>query len=75
MEAQIKHIPAELRRFGLTVGMALVLLAALLFWRQRPWWPLFLGLGGLFIGLGLLLPSWLAPVERVWMIDRSSFPH
>ncbi|MCK4413178.1 MAG: sxtJ [Candidatus Eisenbacteria sp.] len=67
MEEQNRANGRQLRRFGLTVGGALVLLAAVLFWREQPLWPVFAGTGGLLVGLGLLVPTWLAPVERVWM--------
>jgi len=57
----------RLRAFGLTVGGALIVLAAFLLWKQRPAWPYAGGLGALGILLGLALPRWLRPVERVWM--------
>ncbi|MBD3235441.1 MAG: hypothetical protein GF330_01910 [Candidatus Eisenbacteria bacterium] len=57
----------HLRRFGLTVGCAFLVLAALLFWKQRPLWPLFAGLSGAFLLLGVIWPPVLGPIERIWM--------
>lgn len=55
------------RRFGLTVGIAFCVLAALLFWKERASWPVFASLGGLLLILAGLAPTVLRPVERVWM--------
>jgi hypothetical protein len=57
----------RLRNFGLTVGAAFLVLAALLLWKHRSLWPLFAALGGLLVLTGLAVPRWLRPVERVWM--------
>jgi len=59
---------AELRRFGLTVGGALLLLALVSWWRGHTLPPLLMG----GLGSGLVLPALLAPrllaaVERAWM--------
>ena len=57
----------RLRSFGLTVGIALVVLAALLLWRDRPAWPYVAGAGVVLALLGLVVPAVLAPIEKVWM--------
>jgi len=57
----------RLRAFGLTVGGALLVLAAILLWKHRPAWPYAGGAGALAVLLGLALPRSLRPVERVWM--------
>jgi hypothetical protein len=57
----------RLRSFGLTLGIALGALAALLVWRHRPLWPLCAGPGALLGLMGLVVPHWLRPLERVWM--------
>jgi hypothetical protein len=60
--------PGEGRKFGLTVGAAFLALAGLMWWRQHDT-PrnLFSLVGGLLILLGVLAPSRLGPVYRVWM--------
>jgi Saxitoxin biosynthesis operon protein SxtJ len=60
--------PRELRRFGLTVGGAFLVLAALSAWRGHTIPPRVLGtLGVLLVVPGLVAPRILGPVERVWM--------
>jgi hypothetical protein len=59
---------AELRRFGLTVGGAFLLLALVSWWRGHVVPPLVMA--GLGVGLvlpGLVAPRALMPVERSWM--------
>lgn len=61
--------PRELRQFGITTGLIVLLLFAGFFpWlleRQIPVWPLVIG--GVLILWGLALPASLAPVYRGWM--------
>ena len=60
--------PAEGRKFGLTVGGALLVITAILWWRGRPSVVLVVGgLGGVLIAAGLLIPTLLGPVNRAWM--------
>ena len=59
---------AELRRFGLTVGGAFLLLALASGWRGHVLPPRVLAaLGGLLVGPGLVVPAALGPVRRVWL--------
>jgi hypothetical protein len=65
-------IPARLsaregRKFGLTVGGAFLVLAAILFWRGRWTAPLFAGLGALLVIAGSVIPTRLGPANRAWM--------
>jgi hypothetical protein len=57
----------KLRNFGLTVGIAFGVLAALLFWREKAHYIYFAVISVVFLGLALLIPAVLKPVERVWM--------
>jgi hypothetical protein len=59
---------AEGRQFGLTVGGAFLVLAAIAWWRGRhlPEYT-FSGLGAALIAAGLLIPGRLGPVYRAWM--------
>ena len=60
--------PRELRRFGLTVGGAFLLLAAISAWRGHTIPPRVLGtLGVLLVVPGLIAPRVLGPVEKAWM--------
>jgi len=66
-------VPARLtaaqgRRFGLTVGGAFLLFAAIAWWRGHPTTTTVLGsLGGALAVAGLVIPTLLGPVERAWM--------
>lgn len=66
-------VPARLtvaqgRRFGLTVGSAFLLFAAIAWWRGHPISSSVLaGLGGLLLLAGLVIPTHLGPIERAWM--------
>lgn len=60
--------PAEGRRFGLTVGGAFLVIAAIAWWRGHPNATMVLGvLGGTLALAGLAIPAHLGPVERAWM--------
>lgn len=55
-------------RFGLTVGLAFLVLAAVARWRgYAVSWTVFVALGVAALTSGVLLPSRLGPVERAWM--------
>ena len=56
------------RRFGLSVGIAFLVLTSLLVWRDRDVAGLITGgLGSLLVAAGLMVPTRLHPVERAWM--------
>ena len=67
------RVPARLtasegRKFGLGVGSAFLLIAAVLWWRDhRVAMQVIGGLGGILILGGLFVPSQLGPVYRAWM--------
>jgi hypothetical protein len=59
---------AEGRKFGLQVGGAFLVLAAITYWRERPTVATVLGaLGGVLVLAGLVIPGKLGPVFRAWM--------
>ena len=58
----------EGRRFGLVVGSAFLLIAAISLWRGHQVPPLVLGaLGGALWFGGLVLPGHMSPVYHAWM--------
>jgi hypothetical protein len=60
--------PSEGRKFGLTVGGAFSVLAAISWWRGHEIPPMVLGgLGAVLVLAGLALPAQLGPVQRAWM--------
>jgi len=67
---EIRSIPSgrrDLRRFGITMCIALAVLAALLFWRGKGIYVYAGLLSPIFLILGLAAPALLRPVHRVWM--------
>ena len=59
---------AEGRKFGLTVGIAFLLLGGISRWRGHELAPIVLwSLGGALTLGGVLVPSLLGPVYRAWM--------
>jgi hypothetical protein len=59
---------AEGRRFGVTVGGAFAVMAALTWWRGHFTVAAVTGLLGVTgIVAGLVVPTYLGPVERAWM--------
>ena len=63
----IKATTKEARKFGLTIGIFLLLIAGWLFWKQRPSFPYFTYVGAGFAVTGLILPILLKPIYKVWM--------
>lgn len=64
----IKSGKKELRDFGLTIGVILILLGSLVMWRgKREIAPYLLGAGSLLVILGMALPVTLKPFQKVWM--------
>ncbi|MCB0316432.1 MAG: hypothetical protein H6628_05900 [Calditrichae bacterium] len=67
---EIKHISStrqDLRKFGLTVGIFLLILAAVAFWFGKSY-VLYLLLPGLALLLsGLIFPQILKPLQIAWM--------
>ena len=59
--------PAEGRKFGFTVGAAFLVLAGLLWWREKAAAPVFGGIGILLTLAAILVPVHLGPVQRAWM--------
>jgi hypothetical protein len=59
---------SQLRRFGVTVGVGLSLLGLLSWYRGHAAVPSVLWfVGGILALLGLVVPSLLRPVQKVWM--------
>jgi hypothetical protein len=62
----IKDTPAALRKFGLTIGVVLLLISVVLFWLNKP--PYVWGIIGLlFVLSALSFPVALKPLNKIWM--------
>jgi len=63
----IKESKKDLRKFGLTVGLALLAIGIVLFTLEKPAAFYFGGTGSALILLGLIYPNILKPLNKVWM--------
>jgi len=63
----IKESKKDLRKFGLIVGGVLLLIAALLFYFEKPSAIYFTILGGFLFLSGLVIPQILKPLNKIWM--------
>ena len=56
-----------IRDFGILIGIILLIIAGILFYKERESYELIILLGIAFIGLGLGMPIILKPFYSVWM--------
>ena len=63
----IKETKKDLRKFGLTVGTVLIIIAFLLFYFEKPSAIYFAAIGGLLFVSGILSPQILKPFNKIWM--------
>lgn len=71
MIEEIKNIKSEksdLRKFGITIGLFLIILAGYLFWRGRDTFEIILIFGVALCVLGFAIPVVLKPIYWIWMI-------
>jgi len=63
----VQSEPRDLRKFGITMAVAIAVLGALLLWRGH-WQPAyFFWVAGAFLVLALVAPVALRPIQRGWM--------
>ena len=56
-----------IRDFGILIGFILLIIAGILFYKERESYELIILLGIAFIGLGLGMPIFLKPFYLIWM--------
>jgi len=64
----IKSGKRDLRNFGVTIGVVLLILAGFLFWKEKQLFKLPVTIGIILFASGLAVPSLLKPVYWVWMV-------
>ena len=64
---QIKSSKKDLRNFGITIGIVLLLIAGFLFFKEKELFQTFLYIAGAFVVIGLILPTILKPIYLIWM--------
>jgi len=65
--AAVKSGPGDLRKFGITMTVAVAALGGLLLWRHHGRPEYFFWVAGAFLALALVAPVALRPVQRMWM--------
>jgi Saxitoxin biosynthesis operon protein SxtJ len=66
--AQKQMTRAAGRKFGVTVGLAFLAIAGILWWRDRETISMIAAsIGGLLLAGGLIVPDRMGPVESAWM--------
>ena len=71
MFEEIKNIKSEksdLRNFGVTVGIILLIIGGFLFWKEKESFQIFLALGITLFFTAIAIPVVLKPVYWIWMI-------
>ena len=71
MLEEIKNIKSEnndLRKFGITIGIILLIISGFLFWKEKESFQIFLAIGITLFILGIAIPFILKPIFWVWMI-------
>ena len=63
----IKSGKAELRKFGITLGIVFGLLGGLFLWRDKPYYFYLFLLSAFFLFFGLMFPIFLKPIHKMWM--------
>ena len=71
MLEEIKNIKGEksdLRKFGITIGIILLIITGFLFWKEKESFQIFLTFGVVLCVLGVAIPVILKPIYWIWMI-------
>lgn len=64
----IKSEKSDLRKFGITVGVILLIIAGFLFWKEKESFQIVLAIGIILFVFGITIPVLLKPVYLAWMI-------
>ena len=64
----IKSGKSNLRKFGIIVGTVFLIIAGLLFWKEKESFQLFLAIGTVLFVTGIAIPFTLKPFYWVWMV-------
>ena len=64
----IKSEKSDFRKFGITIGIILIMLAGFLFWKEKESSQIFLTVGIVLFAFGIAIPVVLKPIYWIWMI-------
>ena len=63
----IKSDKKELKKFGITIGGALLIISVFLFIYEKPSVPYFIGAGLAFQIIAQIIPILFLPIQKIWM--------
>ena len=64
----IKSKKSDLRKFGIIVGIVLLIIAGFFFLKEKESFQLFLTIGTVLFVTGIVIPFTLKPIYWVWMV-------
>lgn len=64
----IKSEKSDLRKFGITIGVILLIIAGFLFWKEKESFQLVFAIGIILFVSGITIPIIIKPVYWIWMI-------
>ena len=64
----IKSKKSDISKFGITIGIILMIIAGLLFWKEKESSQIFFTVGTILFVLGILVPAVLKPIYWIWII-------
>jgi len=64
----IKSEKVDLRNFGITIGIILIIITGFLFWKEKQSFQIFFSIGTVLLMFGLFIPVILKPIYWLWMI-------
>ena len=71
MNEEIKNIKSEksdLQKFGIIIGIILLIISGFLFWKEKESFQIFLAIGIILFLIAISIPAVLKPVYWIWMI-------
>ena len=66
--SEIKITKKEVRNFGITVAFIFLVIGAILLWRSNTSYLIFIIVGFVLLGIGLIIPIILKPIYFTWMV-------
>ena len=63
----IKSNKSDIRKFGITAGIILMIIAGVLFWKEIDLFNIFLASGIILFLIAIALPSVFKPIYWIWM--------
>ena len=66
--SRIKITKEEIRKFGIVIGIILIIIGVILFWKKNISYPMLMITGIFLLVGGLSIPIILKPIYLIWMI-------